>query len=597
MGSSASRLLSCVRPSASAAAAPPPLDETLGHSFCYLRSSSLDAPTSDTAFLSISGASVSANSSTPIPIHSSDSFLPTTHFNSSSSFSALPLQLATSATSASLDRGFFLSGPIECGALSGPLDPVQFSGPLVSDKQKPKSLSKRFQRRRRPASFSLKRCASEKNHRPWVVPIPNGAGTITGTGMEGVQWAQGKAGEDRVHVVISEEHRWIFVGIYDGFNGPDAPDFLVSHLYQSLHVYLRGLFWEQGKGRDEPKCDKIGRQLWQFLEEDECGLEFSGTGRFAFSLSKIRFRRKTSKFKEEILMPTPSKEATRAKKMGPITDHNTVLNALSQSLESTEKLYLEMAEKLIDSNPELALMGSCLLVALIRDDDVYVMNVGDSRAIIAQCASNGGNGEDGEMEGTERDGAGLVAHQLSTDHSTSIEEEVLRIKTDHPDDNKCIVNDRVKGRLKVTRAFGAGYLKQAKWNNGLLEMFRNEFVGTAPYVTCTPSLCHYKLGPADQFLVLSSDGLYQYLSNEEVVLHVENFMQRFPDGDPAQSLIEELLFRAAKKAGMDLYELLDIPQGDRRKYHDDITVIVISLEGRIWKFSGSCSSCLVGEVS
>lgn len=124
-------------------------------------------------------------------------------------------------------------------------------------------------------------------------------------------------------------------------------------------------------------------------------------------------------------MPTPSKEATRAKKMGPITDHNTVLNALAQSLESTEKLYLEMAEKLIDSNPELALMGSCLLVALIRDDDVYVMNVGDSRAIIAQCVSNGGNGEDGEMEGTERDGAGLVAHQLSTDHSTSIEEVSL----------------------------------------------------------------------------------------------------------------------------------------------------------------------------
>jgi hypothetical protein len=126
------------------------------------------------------------------------------------------------------------------------------------------------------------------------VPIPTsvgaGTGTITGTGMEGVQWAHGKAGEDRVHVVISEEHRWLFVGIYDGFNGPDAPDFLVSHLYQSLHVYLRGLFWEEGEGEERGKrSEKNGRQLWQFLEEDECGLEFSGTGRFAFSLSKIRY--------------------------------------------------------------------------------------------------------------------------------------------------------------------------------------------------------------------------------------------------------------------------------------------------------------------
>ena len=38
--------------------------------------------------------------------------------------------------------------------------------------------------------------------------------------------------------------------------------------------------------------------------------------------------------------------------------------------------------------------------------------------------------------------------------------------------------------------------------------------------------------------------------------------------------------------GMDFHELLDIPQGDRRKYHDDVTVMVVSLEGRIWKSSG-----------
>lgn len=39
-------------------------------------------------------------------------------------------------------------------------------------------------------------------------------------------------------------------------------------------------------------------------------------------------------------------------------------------------------------------------------------------------------------------------------------------------------------------------------------------------------------------------------------------------------------------AGMDFHELLDIPQGDRRKYHDDVTVMIVSLEGRIWKSSG-----------
>lgn len=91
---------------------------------------------------------------------------------------------------------------------------------------------------------------------------------------------------------------------------------------------------------------------------------------------------------------------------------------------------------------------------------------------------------------------------------------------------------------------------QPKWNDAVLEMFRNEYIGTAPYISCSPSLRHHRICPRDQFLVLSSDGLYQYLTNEEVVTHVENFMEKFPDGDPAQHLIEELLFRAAKKAGM-----------------------------------------------
>lgn len=35
-----------------------------------------------------------------------------------------------------IDRGFFLSGPIERGALSGPLEPVPYSGPLGKKKKR-----------------------------------------------------------------------------------------------------------------------------------------------------------------------------------------------------------------------------------------------------------------------------------------------------------------------------------------------------------------------------------------------------------------------------------------------------------------------------
>ncbi|KAJ0098567.1 hypothetical protein Patl1_20282 [Pistacia atlantica] len=76
-------------------------------------------------------------------------------------------------------------------------------------------------------------------------------------------------------------------------------------------------------------------------------------------------------------------------------------------------------------------------------------------------------------------------------------QEIIRIENEHPDDSQCIVNDRVKGRLKVTRAFGAGFLKKPKLNDSLLEMFRNEYVGTAPYISYTPSLHHHRLCPRD----------------------------------------------------------------------------------------------------
>ncbi|AQK73711.1 putative protein phosphatase 2C 26 [Zea mays] len=597
MGSGASRLLTacaCSRPPPAPADDGPCLDDALGHSFCYAASSAAAAAAGHSSSFrhAISGAALSANSSVPVPIYQSSvagGMPPQYHsaFHTSSSFSSAPLQLSN------LSSGpLFLSGPIDRGAqLSGPLDQaVPFSGPLPAKPTKPArpSSSRGFSRRFRKPSFgSLRRSISEKN-RPCVVPLRR---------EDGVQWAHGRAGEDRVHVVVSEDQRWLFVGIYDGFNGPEAPDFLVANLYRFLLRELRGIFYKE--------ADPESKRLWQFLadgEDEDSELDFSGSGRFALSLARLKEQRHPLWAHAAAAGDGQSGREWGVKRLTAapaVRDHRAVLSALARALATTESAYLDMTSQSMGSHPELAVTGACLLVVLLRDDDVYVMNLGDSRAIVAQrrddedCLIGSipvediGVGLEIETRIPGYSAIGLEALQLSTDHSTSVEEEVQRIRREHPDDDQCVVNDRVKGRLTVTRAFGAGYLKQARFNDGLLEMFRNEYIGDTPYISCTPTLCHHKLSIRDQFLVLSSDGLYQYLSNEEVVLHVENFMERFPEGDPAQSLIEELLSRAAKKAGMDFYELLDIPQGDRRKYHDDVTIMVISLEGRIWKSSGT----------
>ncbi|KAK6142150.1 hypothetical protein DH2020_006961 [Rehmannia glutinosa] len=684
-----------------------PLDD-LGHSFCYVRpeltrlsSSKVHSESDDpktTTFKSISGAAVSANTSTPLStalldLYSYNTIDRASAFEGSTSFASIPLQPIPRNSSAHsgpfpisglihnsgpMERGF-MSGPIERGFMSGPLDRGIFSGPL--EKGCPDQFQRSyshggfaFRPRSRKASLlrALRRAFSKgmaRGQNSIVAPIKGIVAmkesdwavgsekqnelTINSSvnfssecslddddlENQNLQWAQGKAGEDRVHVVVSEEHGWVFVGIYDGFNGPDAPDYLLSNLYSTVHKELKGLLWDDSTNKSDGSLVTIPTSNENILSTDDFDLNEDDVSRDRTKdgcsrcveqetypcdtngdlwYRKKRGRNSRSKYRgaakkweenhrtwkcewdrERLELDRRLKEQlnrNRSKAGTGATNHVDVLKALSQALKKTEESYLDVADKMVMENPELALMGSCVLVMLMKGEDVYVMNVGDSRAVLAQNKEPDLWSQDLErineetlydLEAFDDDMSNsmpsLTALQLTMDHSTSIEEEVRRIRNEHPDDASAVINDRVKGSLKVTRAFGAGFLKQPKWNDALLKVFRIDFVGTSPYINCLPSLYHHRLGPRDRFLILSSDGLYQYFTNEEAVSEVELFISWSPEGDPAQHLVEELLFRAAKRAGMDFHELLEIPQGDRRRYHDDVSIIVISLEGRIWK--------------
>ena len=269
----------------------------------------------ETSFKAISGASVSANTATPRSVVSQEQFNSFSNvpieraaaFESTASFSALPLQriansgpvsgplsgpasgpLDRGLQSGPLERGFmsgplergFMSGPIERGFMSGPLEPVDrntFSAPLAGPHpSRKKSSLKRFVRSMSlPMRKAIARTVSKTTAtltRTIVIPVrhfvmgdnprdgdrdfPHSSfdspieSVSSGSDLDSkddnnLQWAQGKAGEDRVHVVLSEEHGWLFVGIYDGFNGPDAPDFLMSNLYPAIYRELKGLLWNQ----------------------------------------------------------------------------------------------------------------------------------------------------------------------------------------------------------------------------------------------------------------------------------------------------------------------------------------------------------------
>lgn len=229
-------------------------------------------------------------------------------------------------------------------------------------------------------------------------------------------WAQGMAGEDRFHVAVSEEHGWVFVGIYDGFNGPDATDYLFANLYVAVHGELKGVLWDDIQVGVDARC--ISHQEPATPEgnaERPCFEQANGDG------ADANKRRRTEG-------PVPGNNDAMAM-------HRDVLRAMARALKKTEDAFFAAAEERAGDCPELGLMGSCVLVMLMKGTDVYVMNVGDSRAVLARRPEPdlknvlGKASQDlqqfkaeimRELEAHDMDG--LQAVQLTPEHSTAVEE-------------------------------------------------------------------------------------------------------------------------------------------------------------------------------
>lgn len=113
-------------------------------------------------------------------------------------------------------------------------------------------------------------------------------------------------------------------------------------------------------------------------------------------------------------------------------------------------------------------------VSLVGGRRIVCANAGDSRAIVVR-----------------KDGSVV---RLSRDHKPGMPDETRRI-TDLGGKVIYWGRWRVEGLLAVSRAIGDASLK--------------------PYVTSEPEVCEYDIGKDDWFLVLSSDGVWDVLDNEE----------------------------------------------------------------------------------
>ncbi|KAE8720342.1 putative protein phosphatase 2C 48 [Hibiscus syriacus] len=229
--------------------------------------------------------------------------------------------------------------------------------------------------------------------------------------------------------------------------------------------------------------------------------------------------------------------------------------------------FLSLVKKQWLVKPKMASVGSCCLTGLICNGLLYIANAGDSRVVLGRS-----------VRGTKE----VMVMQLSIEHNANSNAIRDELRSLHPDDPQIVVMKhkvwRVKGLIQISRSIGDAYLKKAEFNKEpLLPKFRLSESFQKPILSAEPSLLVHELHPDDQFIVFASDGLWEHLSNQEVV----KIVQISPRNGIARRLVKAALKEAARKREMRYSDLNKIDRGVRRHFHDDITVIVVFIDSQL----------------
>ncbi|WVZ77263.1 hypothetical protein U9M48_025150 [Paspalum notatum var. saurae] len=144
-----------------------------------------------------------------------------------------------------------------------------------------------------------------------------------------------------------------------------------------------------------------------------------------------------------------------------------------------------------NSSMDCSFSGTTAVCAIKQGRDLIVANLGDSRAVLATMSETGY----------------LSAVQLTTDQKPSVPSEAERIKRcngrvfalkDEPSVQRVWLPDEDCPGLAMARSLGDFRLKR----HG---------------VVSEPQVAHRRVAPGDLFIILATDGVWDVLSNEEVV--------------------------------------------------------------------------------
>lgn len=162
--------------------------------------------------------------------------------------------------------------------------------------------------------------------------------------------------------------------------------------------------------------------------------------------------------------------------------------------------------------------GTTATIVLLSGEDLVVAHVGDSRAVI-NCGGR--------------------ALRLCEDHRPGRADETARIESAGGLILRVGGTYRVNGALAVSRAIGDRGLKE--------------------YVVADPDIITRKLSESDEFLVVASDGLWDFVTDQECV-------------DIAKASLPEVTPSALENAAKTLVEV-----ACERGSNDDVSVVIVHL--------------------
>ena len=244
---------------------------------------------------------------------------------------------------------------------------------------------------------------------------------------------------------------------------------------------------------------------------------------------------------------------------------NDILSKARERVQSGEG---DLAHTVMINAP--AISGSCALMALYDParSILRVANTGDSRAVL------------GRWDGAS---SKYVAQPMSVDQTGFNQNEVERLKREHPDEDSIDPNTgRVHG-IAISRAFGDS---RWKWANELTQTVHEKFWGpsprpngvikTPPYLTAEPEIMETKVqsGEHPDFLIMASDGLWDNMSSEDAVTCVQQWLDKYkPTNFLEQTSVTSSfadLFRKKHKSKKfpDPPESYD-PTTDEETYYDE----------------------------